>query len=126
MSANKTDKTRVLVVDDEPKILRVIEIKLRKSGYEVITAGRGEEALRLAAVEKPDVMVLDLLLPGMDGFQILEQVRTFSDLPVLILTAKSGTSHAAMNLGANDFLGKPFDPDELVRRIEGLLQLKSS
>ena len=122
MSENEKGKKRVLIVDDEPRILRVTEIKLRKSGYEVMTASTGQEALRLVEKEKPDVMVLDLLLPGMDGFQVLEKLRTFSDIPVLVLTAKSGTYHTAINLGASDYMGKPFNPDELVRRIEALLQ----
>ena len=122
MSENEKGKKRVLIVDDEPRILRVTEIKLRKSGYEVMTASTGQEALRLVEKEKPDVMVLDLLLPGMDGFQVLDKLRTFSDIPVLVLTAKSGTYQTAMNSGASDYMGKPFNPDELVRRIEALLQ----
>lgn len=122
MSENTKDKKRVLIVDDEPRILRVIEIKLRKSGYEVIAASTGREALHLVEVGNPDIILLDLLLPVMNGFQVLEKLRTFSNLPVLVFSAKSGSSHAAMKLGANDYMNKPFNPDELVRRIESLLR----
>lgn len=121
MGENKGPKKWVLVVDDEPKILKFIEIKLRASGYEVILATDGQEALKLVKRAKPDIVVLDLLMPIMDGFEVLEKLRAFTKLPVIVLTAKGGTFDRAISLGASDYMAKPFNPDELIRRIKVLL-----
>ncbi len=107
----------ILVVDDEQTILRFLKIKLKASGYEVITTSDGAEALKVCAARKPDCMLLDLLMPGMDGFTVLEKLRAFSEIPVIVLSARSGISDRLSGLGASDFVPKPFNPDDLVKRI---------
>lgn len=119
-------KKRVLIVDDEEKIINFIRLKLGLSGYEVNVATNGQEALNLAKTAKPDIVVLDILMPGMDGFEVLKQLRTFSNVPVIVATAKEFTSDKDLSLGANDYMYKPFKPDELVGRIEAILNKKGS
>jgi DNA-binding response OmpR family regulator len=119
------DKRKVLIVDDEPAILKVFGIKLRASGYEVITALNGIEALDKVKSEKPDIMLLDVIMPDMDGFEVLQNLRTFSKLPVIVVSARPEYSRQAINLGANSFLAKPFDIDEMVKRIKQLIERKS-
>ncbi len=110
----------VLVVDDQPKVLRFVEIDLKLRGFEVITTSSGEEALELVKSMEPDIMLLDMIMPGMDGFQVLRELRCFTQLPVIAFSASPGSRHA-VEVGANDFLIKPFHPDEMVSRIRGLL-----
>ncbi len=116
-----TRKQRVLVVDDHPKVLRFIEIDLTLRGYEVITTVSGEEALELMKSAQPDVMLLDIIMPGIDGFEVLRKVRCSTKLPVITFSASAENYQEAMRLGASDFLTKPFEPDEMARRIETLL-----
>jgi DNA-binding response OmpR family regulator len=113
---------RVLIVDDEPRILKFLNIKLKASGYEVITANSGQEALAQVQAQDPDLTVLDVLMPGMDGFETLKQIRAFSSVPVIILSAKEANVDKikGLKLGADDYLAKPFNPDELVARIEAV------
>lgn len=113
---------RVLIVDDEPRILKFLNIKLKASGYEVITANSGQEALTQIQAQDPDLVVLDVLMPGMDGFETLKQIRAFSSVPVIILSAKEANVDKikGLKLGADDYLAKPFNPDELVARIEAV------
>jgi two-component system KDP operon response regulator KdpE len=113
-------RKRVLVVDDQLPLLKFIEVKLRLCGCEVITASSGREALELARSAKPDIMLLDIIMPGMDGFEVLRELRTFTELPVIVLSARPCSSNQAMSLGANSFIHKPFDPEELVKRIKVL------
>jgi two-component system KDP operon response regulator KdpE len=115
------DKKRLLIVDDDPRILRFTSIDLSLEGYEVTTAGGGEEALALVASEAPDVVLLDLLMAPMSGFDLLARLRTFSQVPVIIVTAHGFTTEQAVKLGANDLVAKPFRPSQLVARIERLL-----
>jgi two-component system, OmpR family, KDP operon response regulator KdpE len=115
------DKRKVLLVDDERAILKVIGIKLKISGYEVITAPGGQEALDLVKKDSPDIMLLDVIMPGIDGFEVLEQLRTFSNMPVIVFSAKPENAQNALSLGANDFIAKPFNVDDMVKRIERLL-----
>ena len=115
----------MLVVDDERAILTVLGIKLRISGYDVVTASNGEEALELIKSTRPDIMLLDVIMPGMDGFEVLQQVRAVSELPVIVFSAGPENAQKAFSLGANDFLPKPLDVDEMVRRVPGLLAQKS-
>ena len=117
-------KKKIIVVDDEPKILRLVSVKLRVSGYDVVATSDGEEALRLIRSERPDVLLLDIIMPGMDGFDVLEIVRGFSDIPVIVFSARPESSPKAISLGANDFLAKPFDADDLVKRIDTLVRQK--
>jgi len=118
-------KRKILIVDDEPALVKVVSIKLRVSGYEVITALNGHEALSLIKSEKPDIVLLDVIMPGMDGFEVLQKLRVFSKLPVIIVSARPEYSKQAINLGANAFVSKPFDIDELLKKIEQFLNLKS-
>ena len=114
-------KKRVLIVDDERAILKVLGIKLGISGYEVITASKGLEALQLIDQKCPDIMLLDVIMPGMDGFTVLKEVRSRTDLPVIVLSARPENGQIARGLGANDFLCKPFDLDDLIIDIQKLL-----
>ena len=120
MHINK--KQCVLVVDDHPKVLRFIEIDLKLHGYEVITTVSGEEALDLIKTRKPDIMLLDIIMPGIDGFEVLRQLRYYSELPVIAFSASSSNYHDAIHLGASDFITKPFEPDEMVKRIKAILR----
>jgi DNA-binding response OmpR family regulator len=113
---------RILIVDDEPRILNFLTTKLRASGYDTLTAANGVEALEQAQAQEPDLIVLDVLMPKMDGFQTLRELRTFSSVPVIFLSAK-GTDIdriKGLGLGADDYLAKPFSPDELVARIDAV------
>jgi DNA-binding response OmpR family regulator len=114
-------KVQVLVVDDDEKILRFISSSLRLAGYDVCTATCGEEALQLLESKKPQIMVLDILMPMMDGFEVLERLRPASKLPVIAISAHASAAEKALSLGANAFLAKPFRPDELQKRIKALL-----
>jgi two-component system KDP operon response regulator KdpE len=112
----------ILVVDDEERIVNFLRSKLEASGYDVLTAANGMEALGLAQSENPDLVLLDLLMPQMDGLQTLKELRRFSPVPVIILTAKGADADKikGLRLGADDYLAKPFNPDELVARIEAV------
>jgi len=113
---------RVLVVDDEPRIIKFLKLRLKASGYEVLTASNGLEALELVQAEEPDMLVLDVVMPGIDGFETLKQVRAVSPVPVIILSAKEASTDKirGLELGADDYLAKPFSPDELVARVEAV------
>ncbi|MBI2957282.1 MAG: response regulator transcription factor [Chloroflexi bacterium] len=113
---------RVLVVDDEDRILNFLRTKLRATGYEVCTASNGVQALEQVQAQEPDLVVLDLVMPKKDGFQTLKELRTFSHVPVIILSARGADEEKikGLGLGADDYLPKPFNPDELVARIEAV------
>lgn len=115
------NKKRVLVVDDEPGVLRFIDISLSQAGYEVTTTTSGKEALHLVKSEQPDIVILDVLMVPMSGFDVLVELRTFSQIPVIIFTARSVVVEQAMKFGANGFLAKPFKPEELIKKIEEIL-----
>ena len=112
----------ILVVDDEERIINFLRSKLKASGYEVLTASNGLEGLEQAQAQEPDLIVLDLLMPMMDGLEMLKELRSFSAVPVIILTAKGADADRikGLQLGADDYLPKPFNPDELVARIEAI------
>ncbi len=119
---NKAEKNQcVLVVDDHPKVLRFIEIDLKLRGFKVIATTSGEEALELVKSAKPDIMLLDIIMPGIDGFEVLKKLRVFTQLPVIAFSASPGNQDEALRLGASDFMPKPFDPDDMVRKIKALL-----
>jgi DNA-binding response OmpR family regulator len=113
---------RVLLVDDEERILNFLRSKLKASGYDVLTATNGVEALEQAQAQEPDIIVLDVLMPRMNGFEALKELRTFSSVPVIILSAKGADADRikGLSIGADDYLPKPFNPDELVARIEAV------
>jgi DNA-binding response OmpR family regulator len=118
-------KMSVLVVDDDARILKFIAASLKLSGYEVISAVNGEDALRLIASKKIDIIVLDMLMPLVSGFDVLKHLQAVSSIPVLAVSAHASASEKALNLGARDFLAKPFMPDELIKRIKALTNHKA-
>jgi two-component system alkaline phosphatase synthesis response regulator PhoP len=115
---------RVLVVDDDVKTVELVKLYLKRDGYRVITAYDGIEALRLARAGHPDLIVLDLMLPGMDGLEICRTVRAESDVPVIMLTAKTTDQDKLLGLdqGADDYVTKPFSPRELAARVRAVLR----
>lgn len=117
-------KHLILVVDDEPPIVRLVKAKLRVDGYEVLTASRGDEALKVVQQESPDLVVLDVMMPDMDGFETLRRIRQLSNVPVVMLTARGGDMDKLKGLqsGADDYITKPFNPDELEARIAAVLR----
>jgi two-component system KDP operon response regulator KdpE len=114
----------ILVVDDEPQILRALKTILGSSHFRVITAINGEEALALAATQQPDVIILDLSLPDMDGIAVCEQIREWSRTPIIVLSVRDGEHDkvAALDKGADDYLTKPFNIQELLARIRVALR----
>lgn len=118
------DQGTVLVVDDEAKILEIVKAYLQKEGYAVLTAERGEAALNLAAKANPDLIVLDLMLPDINGEDICRRLRQTSQVPILMLTAKVSEEErvAGLAMGADDYLTKPFSPRELVARVGAILR----
>ena len=111
----------VLVVDDEPRILRFVSARLRLSGYDVVTAGGGEEALSLVDSARPDVVLLDIFMAPVGGLEVLKRLRVSSDTPVIAVSAHASSAGEALTLGANAFLAKPFDPEELLKEIRAVL-----
>jgi two-component system KDP operon response regulator KdpE len=114
--------TRVLVVDDEPQILRALRINLRARRYDVEVAGDGAAALRLAASHRPDIVVLDLGLPDMDGVQVIRGLRGWTNVPIIVLSGRAGSQDkvAALDAGADDYVTKPFGVDELLARVRAV------
>jgi two-component system KDP operon response regulator KdpE len=119
-------KQRVLVVDDEPGVIRFVKINLTLAGFEVVTTTSGEEALPLIESEKPDILLLDILMTPITGFDILVELRTFSQLPVIVFTARNDIGAIAIKEGANGFIAKPFKPDELIKKIQEILVAKET
>jgi DNA-binding response OmpR family regulator len=115
---------RVLVVDDDAKTVELVKLYLKRDGYRVITAYDGIEALRLAREGHPDLIVLDLMLPGINGLEICRTLRTESDVPVIMLTAKTTDQDklVGLDLGADDYVTKPFSPRELAARVRAVLR----
>jgi two-component system alkaline phosphatase synthesis response regulator PhoP len=115
---------KILVVDDEQSIIDLVTAYLRKEGYEVYTAMDGPSGLKAARAFKPDLIVLDIMLPGMDGIELLGQLRRESDVYVIMLTAKSEETDkiVGLSVGADDYLTKPFSPRELVARVKAALR----
>ena len=116
--------TRVLVVDDEPPIVRAVAANLRARGFEVLTAANGEAALTAVETHQPDCVVLDLGLPGIDGLEVLRRLRTWTQVPVVVLTAVDGERDkvTALDLGADDYVEKPFGVGELLARMRVALR----
>ncbi|MDE2896776.1 MAG: response regulator transcription factor, partial [Chloroflexota bacterium] len=115
---------RVLIVEDEASLARTIAYNLRRQGYDVETASDGERALDLANATRPDMVVLDLMLPGMDGFEVCRQIRRTSAVPVLMLTARDDEIDRVVGLeiGADDYMTKPFSMRELIARVKAMLR----
>jgi two-component system KDP operon response regulator KdpE len=119
-----TKKPVILVVDDEPQILRVMRASLPPRGYEVVTARSGQEALDRIRKEMPNLIILDLVMPEMSGLEVCRQVREFSSVPVLVLSAKGSERDkvTALDLGADDYITKPFSMDELLAPVRAILR----
>jgi DNA-binding response OmpR family regulator len=115
---------RALVVDDEPPLVQVVSGYLAREGFDVVTAGDGLSAVTAARQARPDVIVLDLMLPGVDGVEACRRIRTFSDAYIIMLTAKSDEVDklVGLSVGADDYLTKPFSPRELVARVRAMLR----
>ncbi len=112
---------KILVVDDEPAILRFVKSSLTLAGYDVVATTSGEEALQLTRSEGPDIILLDIFMAPVSGFDVLAELRTFSRIPVIVFTARSHVAKQAFELGANGFLTKPFKLDELQSKIDDIL-----
>ena len=117
-------KTRILLVDDDPNIRQLVNLYLEKEGFEVSMADRGDEALKLFRSAPPNLMLLDVMLPGMDGWQVLREARKTSNIPIIMLTAKDEVFDKVLGLelGADDYIAKPFDMKELVARIKAVIR----
>lgn len=115
---------RVLVVDDDAKTVELVQLYLKRDGYKVLIAYDGNEALHLAREAKPDLVVLDLMLPGVDGLEVCRQLREESDVPIIMLTARTTEADRlkGLDLGADDYVTKPFSPRELAARVRAVLR----
>ncbi len=124
MWKEQTMGNRILVVDDEVQIVRVLRGYLEKAGFGVLTAYDGREALRIARQERPDLMILDLMLPGMDGLDVCRELRKEMNLPIIMLTARVEETDRliGLELGADDYVTKPFSPREVVARVRAVLR----
>jgi two-component system, OmpR family, response regulator len=122
-------EARLLVVDDEPNILELLSASLRFAGFDVATATNGNDALRVAASYQPDLVVLDVMMPGLDGFEVVRRMRKDEQrVPVLFLTAKDATEDkvAGLTLGGDDYITKPFSLEEVIARIRAVLRRLAS
>ena len=115
---------RVLIVDDDRPSLKMTAFLLREEGYNVFTADNGHDALRMIDEKTPDLLILDVMMPGMDGWEVTRQLRRSTNLPIIILSAKGETTDRVfgLDLGADDYLAKPFEPSELLARVRAVLR----
>jgi two-component system KDP operon response regulator KdpE len=117
-------KPSILVVDDDHRILRLVRVNLERAGYEVVSASSGPAAIEQMLASPPDAVVLDITMPGMDGFAVTKRIREISKVPIIMLTAMGEQAQKVrgLDMGADDYMTKPFDPDELVARVRALLR----
>src|SRR4051794_108901 len=117
-------KQNILAVDDDPRILRLVRVTLERAGFGVSTANSGAAALDQMVAEPPDAVVLDITMPGIDGFMLTQRIREVSNVPIIMLTAMSEQAQKVrgLEMGADDYLTKPFDPDELAARVRALIR----
>jgi len=122
-----TNEPLILAVDDEPGILRLLKLELASQGFRVVTATDGDEALRIAEEQRPDILLLDIMMPAMTGYEVMRKVREQSAAPVILVTARDSDTDKVrgLELGADDYLVKPFSPDELAARIRAVLRRSS-
>jgi len=119
------DKARILLVDDEPRLIHLVREVLGVKGYEVLTAFSGEHAIEMAALDQPDLILLDIVLTGaIDGYNVAQRIREFSDVPIIMLTARVRESDKlhGFDVGADDYITKPFSSKELLARIQAVLK----
>jgi DNA-binding response OmpR family regulator len=116
--------TLILVVDDEPLYQRLLKVNLEQEGYEVATAGNGEEAVEMVSSRKPDLVIMDVMMPKLDGLSATERIRQFSSIPIIVLTARGEEQDRVrgLNMGADDYVVKPFSATELVARVRAVLR----
>ena len=114
-------KKSVLIIDDEPQIGRIFGLKLKLAGFDVNSTTSGAEGIKLIRNQEPDIVLLDILMPEVTGFDVLESVRKFSAVPILVFTAKPEIIQIALNMGANGSITKPADPDRVVEKIKEVL-----
>ena len=117
-------KTRVLVADDDPQLLRLVTRNLQLEGYDVVSVSDGQQALEQIEATAPDLALLDVMMPRLDGFSVCERVREFSSLPIIMVTARGQDQDKVrgLDLGADDYLTKPFSVDELLARVRAVLR----
>lgn len=127
MSSNPFVGKRILVVDDEPRMIKFVQYNLELDGFQVISANNGLEAVEKAQMELPDLVIMDVMMPQMDGFEALRLIRETSDVPVIMLTVRDeeDDKHLAFSAGADDYLTKPFSPRELGDRVKAVLRRAS-
>ncbi|MCA9868791.1 MAG: response regulator, partial [Anaerolineae bacterium] len=115
--------SKILIVDDEPRVSRLVTEVLTAVGYQVVVAASGGMAIQMVALEQPDLVLLDILLPQMDGYQVCSRLREFTDVPIIMLTAKARDTDIlrGFDVGADDYLTKPFNSKELVARVKAVL-----
>ena len=121
------NRTKIVVIEDEPDIVEVMSYNLKREGYQVASAMRGDEGLNLVRNQSPSLVILDLMLPGMDGLSVCQQIKSdpiTRDIPIIIVSAKGEESDVVIGLGmgADDYLGKPFGPRELLARVKAVLR----
>ncbi|MBI2955365.1 MAG: response regulator transcription factor [Chloroflexi bacterium] len=114
----------ILVVDDEPRLVRFVKANLESVGYKVLSAGDGATALGLAETGQPDLIILDIVMPDVDGYEVCRRIREFSDVPIVMLTAKGeeGDKVKGFDVGADDYVTKPFGAEELIARVKAVLR----
>ena len=117
-------KTTILTADDDPQLLRLVSRNLELEDYEVVTASNGQQALEMIETQTPDLVLLDVMMPKMDGFTVCQRVRAFSAVPILLITARGQDQDKVrgLDLGADDYLTKPFSIDELLARVRAVLR----
>jgi len=128
MQSTQPDAGRILIVEDEPALLRALQINLRARGYEVTTSAAGQDALVEAARRPPDAVLLDLGLPDLDGIQVIRELRSWSAVPVIVLSGRAGSGDkiGALYAGADDYVTKPFSMEELMARLRAALRRDST
>ncbi|HET9475938.1 MAG TPA: response regulator, partial [Dehalococcoidia bacterium] len=119
-----TSEPLVLAVDDEAGILRLLKLELAAQGFSVVTATNGEDALRVAEEQRPDILLLDVIMPDMTGYEVMRKIREQSGAPIILVTARDSDADKVrgLELGADDYIVKPFSPDELAARIRAVLR----
>ena len=117
---------RILLVDDEQRVINFLALKFKMAGFDVATASDGTQALALAKANDPDIVLLDLIMPDLGGFEVLKELRTFSKAPVVIMSARHGASEKAKEAGADGFIAKPFDMDKLIDKLKATIAAPDS